>query len=350
MRHSKFFSLLAISIVLTGMSQADVRADGTSGGGEPIPSNAFTELNKGFIETYNAIAQKNLKATRPILITSGFSYHLMCDDGSVKTSPPANPVENQLKSVAHLCAYAYAICDTHWRDANDTSWKESMSQLHDNLDAALRDVDKVSWASEAWPHGETKLRDFVRSSLTCVLDFTAAALKKNDITKADYEAFAAKYTPTLQANFYLASLSNAFNTRKFLNQWKKEIGDEAWNRMRVIISAGKGRSTSGLTAETNPAALTMASVMTPENFKKNVMMDPGAATSEQALEGLALALTSSKLADAVFPTAKSRQSTWMYSALKHPDIPVALEPVKNALNDLAKGRAKDPVLGLGPNE
>lgn len=333
--------VLALSLLLFNTPDAGAQTTNSK--------NAFNALDGTFVQTYSALAQKNLDATRPILITSGFSYELLCEDGSTKTAPPPNPVENQLKSVAHLCPYLYAICDTHWRDSKNTSWKDSLSQLQGLVETAVTDIDKVSWSSDAWPNGEKKLRDFVRTALNKVLAFTKAGLEKNDVTRADFEAFAAAYTPTMQSAFYLSSLSNAVDTQKFLKQWKKEMGDEAWNRMRVIITAGKGRSTSGLTAETNPGAQTMASVMTPEKFRTNVLMDPGAATSEQALEGLALALTSSKLADAAFPTQELQKATWMYDALKHPDIPVALEPVKNALNDLAKGHAKDPVLGLGPD-
>jgi hypothetical protein len=346
----QLFKFIILAVAMSALPPAYGESGGTVGGGPAVPANAFTDLNSRFIETYSAIADKNLKATRPILITSGFSYLLMCEDGTTKNSPPPNPVENQLKSVSHLCAYTYAICDAHWRDPKDATWKQSMARLQSTLDEAITDANKVSWASDAWPHGETKLRDYIRKSLTMVRDFAAGTLKNGDVTLPEYQSFAAKYTPTLETTFYLASLSNAFNTRKFLTQWKKEIGNEAWDRMRVIISAGKGRSTAGLTAETNPAAVTIASLMSPENFRANVMMDPGASTIDQALEGLSLALTSSKLADAIFPTKESQQSTWMYSALKHPDIPVALDPVKRAISDLQKGHAKDPVLGLGPDE
>jgi hypothetical protein len=117
--------------------------------------------------------------------------------------------------------------------------------------------------------------------------------------------------------------------------------------MRVIIAAGRGRSTAGFTKETNPAVVVLSSVMSAENIKKNVMMAPAATTNEEALAGLALALTSSKLADAF---ANNAQAAWFYTSLKQPDIPVALEPVRSAVDDLIKGNAKDPVLGLGPNK
>jgi hypothetical protein len=350
MRH---FISAVFFLLLANCSNANAESGGglgTEGGGTGTTANAFTDLNHSFVQTYSATAEINQKGTRPILITSGFSYKLLCEDGSVKTGPAPNPVENQLKAVSHVCAYLYAISDAHWRDPKNESWKQSMAQAHNNFDKAIDDIDRVSWASNAWPRGEKKLKDFIRQSLTLAREFARASVAKNDVTRADYEAFATKYTPTLQSTFYLTSLSNAFDTQKFLKQWKQEMGDDAWSRMRVIITAGQGRSTAGLTADTNPAAVTIASVMTQDQFKKNVLMDPGAATTEDALEGLGLALTSSKLADAIFPTEKSHDTTWIYSALKHPNIPLALDPVRSALNDLAKGHAKDPILGLGPNE
>jgi hypothetical protein len=307
----------------------------------------FAKLNGSFISTYSALAEKNQKATRPILITTGASWELLCEDGSTKHSPPANPVEMRLKASAHVCAYLYAIAENHWRDPAGGEWKDQMNALRQNLEDALSQVDNVSWASDAWPGGEAKLRDFMRESLTTARDFASSTVAKGDLTPEEFETFAKKYTPTIRSAFYLNSLSNAFDLLKTLRQWKAEMGLDAWSRMRVIIAAGKGRSTAGLTAETNPAALIAASVMDADKVKTNLLMSPGAATTDEALSGLALALTSYKLADAF---KGDPDAVWYYTSLKQPNIPVALDPVRNALKGLLAGDAKDPILGIGPKK
>lgn len=327
------------------VGSAYAESGGLPEGADSAKMNAFANLNASFIRTYSGLAELNQKATRPILITTGATWELLGEDGSVKRSPAPNPVEAQLKAVAHVCAYLYAISELHWRDAKDTKWLDQMKEVKANLDRALGDVDKVSWASDAWPGGEDKLRAFMKQSLTNARDFASGAIAKGDVTPADFQVFANMYVPTIRSAFYLNSLSNAYDLLKVLGEWKKEMGPEAWGRMKVLIAAGRGRSTAGLTKETNPAALVMSAVMEPDAVKQNMLMEPGAATDEDALSGLALALTSNKLADVFKGNADAE---WYYSSLKQPDIPVALQPVKTALEDLIMGKAKDPILGLGP--
>ncbi len=306
---------------------------------------AYSDLNRSFVMTYSALATKNQKATRPILITSGHSYELYCEDGSVKVAPPNNPVENQLKAVSHLCAFLYAVSDTHWRAPDNVSWKTTLIEAQQKIEKALADIDQVAWTSDAWPGRQGKVKELARQSLSNARDFAATALKKGDITREDFRGFATKYTPAIQATFYLNSLSNAFDTLTLLKQWKQEMGDDAWSRMRVVIAAGGGRSTAGLTPETNPAAVVMATVMDPKNVKTNLTMAPAASTSDEALAELSLALTSHKLADAAFKD--NEQAEWFYSALQHPDIPVALEPVRSALKDIQNGTVQDALSALG---
>lgn len=338
------------SLVLSGLATVGVLqpvAFAESGG---LPSgdagnNAFAELNSSFINSYSALADRNQRATRPVLIASGSTWELLCEDGSVKTAPPANPVEMQLKATAHVCAYLYSICETHWLDPKDEGWKDSMRTAQQRLEQALAQVDKSSWSSPAWPGGEDKLKEFVRESLRNARDFAASALTTNEVSRQDFDRFATKYTPTIRALFYLNSLSNVFDLLKVLRQWKQEVGPDAWSRLRVVIASGKARSTAGLTPDTNPAAVIVTSMMDPDKAKANLLMSPGATNDDEALSGLALALTSYKLADLFKddPNAK-----WYYESLKQPAIPVALDPVRSALNDLLAGKAHDPILGLGP--
>ena len=350
MRYANISPILVASLLFLCNNAALAESGsgmGTEQASAHTKTDAFSDLNAAFIKNYSALAERNQKATRPLIITTGFSYELLCEDGTSKTAAPPNPVENRLKAVSHICAYLYSACDMHWRDPNIDSWKVSMISAQRNLDKALAEVDKVSWTSDAWPGGETKLREFIRQSLTNARDFASAAVTNGDVTREQYGEFAAKFLPTLQCTFYLATLSNAHDVLKMLKEWRKIVGEDGWKRMRVVIAAGKGRATAGATQQTNPAAAVMTSVMDPESARTNILMAPAASDTEQALEGLALALTASKLADATFPTTVSQNATWFYSALKHPDIPVALDPVCRVLEDLKKGAARDPILGLG---
>lgn len=290
----------------------------------------------------------NQKSQRPAIVTVGFTYYLVKENGDIK--PFAGTLKRfpELKSVSHMGPFMFAIGDKHWKDPADASWKTDLTKTRETVARALTSVDKLDWRNPAWPGGEDKLRDFIRSGLETVDKFASDTLAKGDYTREDYGRFAKEYTPYMVATFYLSSLGSTYETLEVLKSWKKELGDDAWKRLQVVIGGSQGRTTAGLTPETNPIAQTIGSLMEPADFHKNVVMAPGANSVDEALQLLGNAVTAKTLGDATFTTDQSKHESGFYEALQTSDIPLALYDTKQILKELKNGTAKDPVLGLGP--
>ena len=352
MRVSIFPVLLALSLANPALADSGAASSAQGSPAAAVkPANAFTDLDRQFVQTYSAVASEMQKKNRPMLVVNGFTFTLLCEDGTQKSTAGKISHFDELKGVSHLGAYLYAIANKHWTHPEDNGWLDDLSKCKQTVEQALGEVDTVDWKSDAWPGGETKLKEFIRSSLQIVQKFSAKCLSDKVLSKEDYARFAKDYTPTMQATFYLDTLGGAYETIKILKEWKREIGDEKWNRMHVIVAGSQGRTTAALTRETNPSALFVSSLMNPDAAAKNIVIAPAAANMEQALQTIGMIITASDLADTMFGTAEAqKESGNFYKDLKSSELPLALQNVKSVLKDLPKGTARDPVLGIGPGK
>lgn len=313
-------------------------------------SSIFEDIDHFFVQRYGGYADIHQKQTRPVVVVSGFKYQLFEDSGLTSTFETTLPISTQLKSIAHLCPCFFALGSVHWNDARDRRWKEGMQTLLAKLDQALVQADQVSWADEAWSRGEEKLKGFAKEALTKARDFAKTIVDKGEFDRSQYSNFAESFTPYMVSLFYLDVLSGTYHTIKKLNEWKSKLGDNDWGRTYFVISGSAGRTTAGLTKDTNPAALCVASLMDPEQVSTRILMAPAASTIEDALGSLGMVLNARDLAEMTFTTPETRRSGGFYDALRTFDVPLATKMLREILRDLRDGTAKDPVLGLGPDK
>src|SRR5262249_24602460 len=163
----------------------------------------------------------------------------------------------------------------------DKSWQNKLADLRGMLRQALDGVDKLDWTDQAWPGGEGKLKEYIRSSLNKVDETATKWIAAGKVSRDDYSAFASAYTPDMVALFYLETLGGTYKALKIVNGWKQQVGEENWKRLYVVVAGSQGRTSAGLTPETNPGALVMASTMDPAQVKTHIVMTPGATTTEE---------------------------------------------------------------------
>ncbi len=310
------------------------------------PENAFNALDGIFLKCYNEQVERNQKAARPLIVVTGNLFNCYAPDGTEFVFDGNSPSFADLKSVSHLGPFLFAVGTKHWIN-NDEAWKSELTECRLKIQVAQKAAEKVDWSSDAWPGGESKVKKYVLSSLKKVDDFAKARLDAGTFTCGDYEAFALDYTPNMVATFYLTNFSSVYQIVQKLKKWKDTVGAEAWERLYVVIGAGQGRTTAGLTPETNPAAVIIASVMSPKTPKSHMVMDPGSKDITDALVGLGRAITAGSLADTSFTTAEAKKVGGFYDALHHSEIPLATYDVTRIAKDFADGTAKDPMLVLG---
>jgi hypothetical protein len=335
-------SIVAASLLIAITCIPKVSAETAS------PEQPFLEMDQFFVKQYNALAAYNQNKTRPTIVISGFNFTLLREDGTRDSFQGLISRSAELKGVAHLGPCLFAIASSHLNNPKDESWRKQLTDLREIIRRALVSVEVLDWSNEAWPGAEGKLKDYVRASLNRVDETAAKWITAGKISGADYSAFATDYTPNMVALFYLETLGGTYKILTMLNRWKQEVGDESWKKLYVVVAGSQGRSSAGLTPETNPGALIAASVMEPAQIKSHIVMVPGATTIEEALAPLGNAVTSPVLADTTFTSPEAQKPNSFYAALKTSDIPLALSNVKSVLKSLRDGTAKDPVLGIGP--
>lgn len=312
------------------------------------PEQPFLDLDQFFVKQYSALAAYNQSKTRPTIVITGFKYTFLREDGTRDSIAGGIPRSAELKAVAHLGPCMFAIALSHLNNPTDESWRKQLTDLRETIRRALDKVDSLDWSDDAWPDGDRKLKGYIKESLGRVDEAASKWLAAGKISVADYSTFASDYTPNMVSLFYLETLGGVHKILKVLNGWKQQVGDESWRKLYVVVAGSQGRTSAGLTPETNPGALIVASLMDPANARSHIVMVPGASTIEEALSPLGNVVTAPVLADTTFTSPESQKQNFFYSALKTSDIPLALLNVKSVLQSLKDGTAKDPVLGIGP--
>lgn len=314
------------------------------------PAKPFDDLDALFVQAYNEYAKSQQEQNRPIIVVTGFKYHLLTDKGETKSFQGNASVMPELKCAAHICPAFFAIGSIHWNDLKDKTWKVKLAAFKEKLQLALNSVDQVDWKNDAWPEGESKLKQYVKDALSSSLAFAEKIIAKGEFEREDYQSFATSFTPYMVSLFYLETLAGAYGTIRQLQGWRNELGEDAWGRAYFIVAGSEGRTTAGLTKDNNPAALTIAAVMDPEKVTSNILLAPGAKTIDEALADLGMVLNARQLAEMTFTNLESQKAGGFYDALKTSDTPLAISSLRSILKDLREGKARDPVLGLGPTK
>jgi hypothetical protein len=356
-------SLLALLLTATPLAQAKTAsssskiAEGPSQAASATPQSTgnekdkpFNDIDTFFVKNYGAFAGIHQSQLRPAIVITGFKYRLLTEKGEIDSFEAPAKVSPALKAIAHMPPCFFAIGSTHWNDLKDKSWKTMLTDLSAKLAVAQSAADQYDWSDAAWSGGEEKLKNYAKEAIAKSKEFADKLIAKGEYERSDYSEFATSFTPYMVSLFYLEALSGTYHTVTKLREWKDKLGEDAWDRMYVVIGGSSGRTTAGLTRETNPAALALGYVMDPERVSTHILLAPGAMTTDEALGSLGMVMNAHDLAELSFTTPETQKAGGFYSALKTFDVPLADYSLKNILRDLREGKARDPVLGLGPTK
>ncbi len=332
------FFLLIMTLATQAATPSDAR--------QLSAQNTFAIMDGFFVRRYSSNNNAIGKATRPLLIINGFNYQLYFPDGRrINYNGLLKPF-NALKAVSHIGPALYAIGSPAWSHTKSYNWQRVMRQYRVRVENALNVVNDVDWANAAWPGKEKKLQAFMQSSLKMALSFIDKTLKQDHYTQQDYQRFATRYMHTMVATMYLADVANTTATLKQLKLWKKQLGTH-WQNLYVVVMGSKGRTTAGLTLNTNTAAYTVASLMSPQQVKTHILITPAAKNLQQTLTILGTVINARQLAKATFTNKTTRHMSGLYAALKKPTVPLAMQNVKRIIAQyLRSGQVKLPEMKI----
>lgn len=302
----------------------------------------FSNLDNYFVKAYGQNNQAIAQTTRPVLIVNNFDYLLLTSNGTQQKYSGLKSPFNELKAVSHIGPNLFSIAWRSWRNTADESWKKNLTVYQRLIGQTLKQIDNIDWSNSAWPGQSEQLKSFMRQSLQMVYDFDQAMLKKQSFTRKDYQQFAGNYLHTMVATMYLADVANTTAALQQLQSWKKQLGPE-WDDLHVVVMGSKGRPISGLTLQTNTAALTVASLMNADKIESHLIIAPIADSTGSALQAMAATINARELAQATFLTEQAKQVSGLYEALKESTECLAIQNVKSIiLQSLREGKVKLP--------
>lgn len=292
--------------------------------------NTLSALDDFFMNQYERNSLYLGQVTRPVLVVNGFSYQLFFPDDTVDKFLALKSPFNALKAISHIGPNLYSIARRAEINRENKNWQKLLTQYQKTVQTALKQVDDIDWSNPAWPGKADELAALMKYSLDLTDQFIADTLLQEHFTLNDYQRFADDYLHTMTVTMYLADLANTTATLDKLQQWQHDLGDE-WDNLYVIVMGSKGRSTAGLTINTNTAAYTVASLMSPEQAKEKIIIIPEAKNIPDGFNALGSVINSRQLAQATFTSSQAREITGMDQALENQTIPLAMDNVKNII-------------------
>lgn len=312
---------------------------------------AFLDLDHYFVKQYSEMARSIGKNTRPLLVVNGFNYQLYLKDGSTQTFQGLIAPFNELKSIAHLGPTLYTILLPFWQNPADVMWRQKLLEFQTKIIAAQQAVNAVSWENPLWPNEGAHLKNFMDDSLTMINRFINNVLRKNSVTLKEYQEFSSHFMHSMLAPMYLSNVLNTISTINQLKKWQQQLGEKEWENLYVAIIGSKGRTTAELTLDTNTAAITIASLLKPENVKSHILIMPMAHTLDEIEITLGEILLNFKLANDTFTTNRAKKATGVFKAMLTPDVPLARDNVKRiTTNYILHDKINLPKIGLLPKD
>jgi len=293
-----------------------------------IYGDALGDMDAFFVKQYQKISEQSANAIRPVILVDGFNYTLYNKDGTTEIIEGPVPPFNALKAVSHIGPCLYAIGKQAW--TGDSTWIETLKEYQKLVAEAKKSAAEVDWSNPEWVMEEYKLRRFMIDSISAAEKFIALRLKEQRFDKQHYIQFAQNYLPTMVITMFLANLADTTDALNKLKDWKKKLGAQ-WEDLYVVLYGSKGRSTAALTVDTNTAAQTIASLMDPKKVETNILLAPTSKNPEQAFATLGAVLNARELANLTFDTNREQKISGLYKALQNPTIPLALDNVKEII-------------------
>lgn len=310
---------------------------------------AFLALDAAFVQQYQGNSTRIGEKIRPVILINGFTYTLYTANGKTVTFNDLVSPFNELKAVSHIGPALYAIGTLSWGNANGLDWKKVLATYQKKVQATINQVDQVDWSNAAWPNKGDQLKRFMHDALVLVDGFITKTLKKGSFTQADYSAFSTQYLHTMVATMRLSDIANTTYALQQLKKWKSQLGAKAWDQLFVVLMGSKGRTTSGLTIQTNTAALTVASLMKKHLVASHIIISPGSTTARQAFTILGTMMNARALARLTFSSPAAQKIDGLDAALKTSTKPLALDNVKSIILQSNKtGKVTLPYLGVTP--
>lgn len=208
----------------------------------PTESQAVSldELDLAFRAAYAQHRATVLAAAGPVIIVSGDDLVLLHEGRrtQVRFSPA---IYHTLKSYSHAPLALHVMLVGRTDQALDDSAIEQLRNFHRLLVAARKQIDQLELSDEE--------RQAQRSLCDASLALVDVVLTERRIAAPKLESFTRHIGPALLANSARAARVQLDALDLQVQTWRKELGPEAWSKLRVIVEGSHMVRTGNLAVQ-----------------------------------------------------------------------------------------------------
>lgn len=208
----------------------------TANGAQAEPSLPRTdELNGEFRNIYAATRTRILEENSPVIVCYG--DHIQLNDGKHKESAGIIPQPyTALKSVDHVPLAIYSLLLGSTR-ISDSQIKE-LKKLISLVEAARPELMTYLNAEGTFSKETIERQNLILDKSLNFARLTASQPPDSAFQPAQLDAFVASLKAPLLANAYEAISAQLSSIDKTVSNWKKNMGPEKWQKLKVVINSG----------------------------------------------------------------------------------------------------------------
>jgi len=216
----------------------------------------------------------------------GGRYTLVVDAATSYVHENVKPVYDETKAISHIPLGIFSILSAY---ADYPTLKQWMPALQTYLDQVL--LVLTNFEILDMPHF---YKEYCRTILQKSIDYMQETLRKQSFTLGEFSNYARALAGEIGENQAVAAGEQFVTMTEVLRSWKAKIGQDAWDKMYVVVSA------IWTLSQESAHELIIKATMKPELRESNVLVSEAVPTLQDAKVLLARVIGDRIMAELVF--------------------------------------------------
>ena len=206
-----------------------VQTPGTIGGVTIKMQPQFQETNDKFRQIYAETRTRTIKKSQPIIVAVN-DFIILHDGSKVETTQVISEKYTLLKSVDHIPLATFVVLELDTDQMLSEQKLQQMRELQQLSKKALASIDKSGLTGD--------VLDRQKQMINKSLSFVESTLKEKRISGADLTAFCRDVQKMVLQNVDEAISDQLMAIDLQVRQWRKDLGPEKWDQLRVVVVSG----------------------------------------------------------------------------------------------------------------
>lgn len=217
------------SVSSSGLARAPVERATPPAEGDAVKAeeDALRALNQAFRDAYRRARQESLDRAGPVLIERGGTLVLL-NEGRRQEVEYMPALYHQVKAVAHVPLALYVVLTHHTGGPLGDEMLAELRRLRDLVVKARDGLEALAHPADVLGKEHQVIAD--------ALAFLDGVVGRRQVSREELLEFTRAQGPALLALAAVAARSQLDALHAQVSAWRRQLGDEAWARLRVVVS------------------------------------------------------------------------------------------------------------------